>query len=49
MRGPEARRPADIYVPRWDLGGPAALDFVVTSGLRTDLLEQTAVEGISCL
>ena len=49
VRGPEARRPADIYVPRWDLGGPAALDFAVTSGLRTDLLEQTAAEGISCL
>ena len=48
-RGPEARRPADIYVPRWDLGGPAALDFAVTSGLRTDLLEQTAADGSSCL
>ena len=48
-RGPEARRPADIYVPRWDLGGSAALDFAVTSGLRTDLLEQTAADGSSCL
>ena len=48
-RGPEARRPADIYVPRWDLGGKAALDFAVTSGLRTDLLEQTATDGLSCL
>ena len=48
-RGPEARRPADIYVPRWDLGGSAALDFAVTSGLRTDLLEQTAADGLSCL
>ena len=48
-RGPEARRPADIYVPRWDLGGAAALDFAVTSGLRTDLLEQTAADGMSCL
>ena len=48
-RGPEARRPADIYVPRWDLGGAAALDFAVTSGLRTDLLEQTAADGLSCL
>ena len=48
-RGPEARRPADIYVPRWDLGGAAALDFAVTSGLRTDLLEQTAANGLSCL
>ena len=48
-RGPEACRPADIYVPRFDLGGAAALDFAVTSGLRTDLLEQTAVDGLSCL
>ena len=48
-RGAEARRPADIYVPRWDLGGAAALDFAVTSGLRTDLLEQTATDGSSCL
>ena len=48
-RGPEARRPADIYVPRWDLGGSAALDFAVTSGLRTDLLEQTAADGSSGL
>ena len=23
------RRPADIYLPRWRRGGPAALDFVV--------------------
>ena len=48
-RGPEARRPADIYVPRWDFGGAAALDFAVTSGLRMDLLDQTAVDGSSCL
>ena len=48
-RGPEARRPADIYVPRWDLGGSAALDFAVTSGLRTDLLEQTAADGSTSL
>ena len=39
----------DIFVPRWDFGGSAALDFAVTSGLRTDLLEQTAVDGMSCL
>ena len=48
-RGPEARRPADVYIPRWDLGGSDALDFAVTSGLRTDLLEQTAADGSSCL
>ena len=48
-RGPEARRPADIYVPRWDFGGAAALDFAVTSGLRMDLLDQTVADGSSCL
>ena len=34
---PDARRPADVYVPRWRLGPPAAWDFAVTSGLRLDL------------
>ena len=48
-RGPEARRPADVFVPCWDLGGSAALDFAVTSGLRLDMLEQTATDGLSCL
>ena len=48
-RGSEARRPADIYVPRWDLGGAAALDFAVTSGLRTDLLQETVSDASSCL
>ena len=37
------------YVPRWDLGGSATRDFAVTSGLRNDLLEQTAADGSSCL
>ena len=46
---PEARHPADIYVPRWDLGGAAALDFAVTSGLRTDMLYRSAADGKSCL
>ena len=41
-RGPEARRPADIFVPCWDLGSSTALNFAVTSSLRKDLLEQTA-------
>ena len=31
-----ARRPADVYIPRWRLGPPAAWDFAVTSGLRMD-------------
>ena len=31
---PDARRPADVYLPRWRRGTPLALDFAVTSGLR---------------
>ena len=34
--GASARRPADVYIPRWRLGPPAAWDFAVTSGLRMD-------------
>ena len=39
------RRPADVYVPRWYLGGPAALDFAVTSGLRADYVGRSASDG----
>ena len=39
------RRPADIYLPRWRRGIPAALDFAVTSGLRSDLVKKSAVDG----
>ena len=35
------RRPADIYIPRWRRGIPAALDFAVTSGLRVDLVNKS--------
>ena len=35
---PGARRPADIFIPRWRAGPPAAWDFAVTSGLRMDSL-----------
>ena len=34
---PSARRPADVYLPRWRLGLPLAMDFAVTSGHRQDL------------
>ena len=34
----DARRPADIFLPRWRSGLPAALDFAVTSGLRADVV-----------
>ena len=32
------RRPADVYIPRWQRGPPAAWDFAVTSGLRLECL-----------
>ena len=33
----DARRPADIWFPRGEQGGPEAADFAVTSGLRPDM------------
>ena len=39
------RRPADIFLPAWDLGGSTALDFAITSGLRRDALADTAAHG----
>ena len=45
----DARRPADIFLPRWHLGGSAALDFAVTSGLRGDCLADSARDGSSVL
>jgi len=35
---PSSRRPADVYIPRWRGGPPAAWDFAVTSGLRLDAI-----------
>ena len=43
------RRPADVYLPRWRRGGPAALDFAVTSGLRDNVVRRSAVDGSSAL
>ena len=42
---PHSRRPADVYLPRWRQGVPAALDFAVTSGLRDSVTssEETRV------
>ena len=39
------RRPADVYLPRWRRGTPAALDFAVTSGLRSDIVNRSAEDG----
>ena len=41
----DGRRPADVFLPSWDLGGAAAFDFAVTSGLRNDILRASAVSG----
>ena len=43
------RRPADIWMPRWGDGGPAALDFAVTSGLRADELHHSATDHSHCI
>ena len=32
------RRPADVFLPRWRQGSSAALEFAVTSGMRTSEL-----------
>ena len=42
---PEARRPADVYLPRWRRGVPMALDFAVTSGLRHSNLAASLQDG----
>ena len=38
------RRPADVYVPRWRGGLPAAMDFAVTSGMRADLIVHSVAD-----
>ena len=40
-----ARRPADVYLPSWTDGRPAALDFAVTSPQRLDALARAAQGG----
>ena len=42
---PHSRRPADVYLPRWRQGVPAALDFAVTSGLRDIVVDRSAQNG----
>ena len=36
---------ADVYLPTWRRGGPTALDFAVTSGLRDNIVRRSAVDG----
>ena len=37
------RRPADVYLPSWTDGAPAALDLAVTSPHRQDVLSQASL------
>jgi hypothetical protein len=46
---PGTRRPADVYIPRWRGGPPAAWDFAVTSGLRADVLPDSVVDPDAAL
>ena len=39
-----ARRPADVYLPRWRLGPPAALDVAITSGMRLDSVNDSVTD-----
>ena len=43
------RRPADVFLPKWRRGAPAALDLAVTSGLRKDLVAKSAKDGSSAV
>ena len=41
--GSNLRRPADVYLPSWTGGAPAALDLAVTSPQRQDILSQATL------
>ena len=43
------RRPADIYLPRWRRGIPAALDLAVTSGLKNEVVHRSATDGLAAV
>eukprot|EP00973_Karenia_brevis_P069800 9704853-Karenia_brevis.AAC.1 len=40
--GATGRRPADVYLPSWRDGTPAALDFAITSPHRQDMVGRAA-------
>eukprot|EP00660_Eupelagonema_oceanica_P019577 gene19577-biopygen5141 len=40
-------RPADVFLPSFRRGTPAALDFAVTSGLKSGALFSSAADGAS--
>jgi hypothetical protein len=41
--GSNLRRPADVYLPAWDHGAPAALDLAIVSPQRQGIVAQAAV------
>jgi len=41
------RRPADVYLPTWSFGTPAALDFAVTAPQRLENLDQAATQPLA--
>ena len=43
------RRPADVYLPRWRRGMPAALDIAVTSGLKMDMVNKSVEDGTAAV
>ena len=43
--GTQARRPADVWLPRGPDGRPTAVDFAVTSGLKPDMVVHSAQDG----
>ena len=46
LRDPNAnRRPADVFLPKWRRGAPAALDLAITSGLRNDMVQKSVEDG----
>ena len=40
---PNLRRPADVYIPSWRYGAPAALDVAVTSPVQQSIVGQAAL------
>ena len=48
--GAQQRRPADVFIPAWKQGMPAALDFAVTSPHRQDIrLEASRCSGVAAV
>ena len=42
---PNLRRPADVYIPSWRYGAPAALDIAITSPLQQNIVGEAALSS----